>query len=221
MQAYVIVLIVFACIFSLWGLLSLLSLLIYLIPQLVVRILNPLDLKKRYGGGWCFITGGNSGIGESFAKKVAKIGLNVVILGQNEERLNKVAADILSINQNIETKTIKADLSGNPEQVTEEIVQQLSGLDICIVYFNAGFGNAAQPTKKSLDQFNTNIVTHQHLFQVLYPRLVNRQLTAKKRGAILFTSSGLGIITTPGSVVYSATKSYLGHLGECLASEAH
>ncbi|KAA6370037.1 MAG: hypothetical protein EZS28_034436 [Streblomastix strix] len=57
--------------------------------------------------------------------------------------------------------------------------------------------------------------------RILYPRLVNRQLTAKKRGAILFTSSGLGIITTPGSVVYSATKSYLGHLGECLASEAH
>ncbi|KAA6352937.1 MAG: hypothetical protein EZS28_051536, partial [Streblomastix strix] len=84
--------------------------------------------------------------------------------------------------------------------------------------------DATNPTEKSLIQFRSNIVTHQYIFQSLYPKLANRQLNSnssnKRRGAVLFTASGLAIITTPGSVVYSATKAYLGHLGECLATEA-
>ncbi|KAA6358440.1 MAG: putative short-chain dehydrogenase [Streblomastix strix] len=225
MQSYVIVLIVFGSIFSLWGILSLISLLIYLIPQLVVRILSPQNLYQKYGGGYVFVTGGNSGIGEAFAKKVAKMGFNLIILGQDEERLNQVESELKEINQNIETKVIKADLSGDPVQVTEQIVQQLEGLDISIIYFNAGYGvfdDVCNQTKRQLNQFHYNIVTHQHIFQALYPKLTTRQLNkGKKRGAVLFTSSGLGIISTPGSVVYSATKAYMGHLGECLACEAN
>ncbi|KAA6365504.1 MAG: hypothetical protein EZS28_038969, partial [Streblomastix strix] len=57
------------------GVIFLLCLLGYLIPYLIVRFSKPLDLNVRYGGGFVFITGGNSGIGEAFAKKVAAMGL--------------------------------------------------------------------------------------------------------------------------------------------------
>ncbi|KAA6362898.1 MAG: hypothetical protein EZS28_041575, partial [Streblomastix strix] len=162
----------FTEIFVVLGVIFCLSLLGYLIPQLIVRILKPLDLKTRYGGGYAFITGGNSGIGEAFAKKVAKMGFNVAILGQNEERLTKTAAALKEIDPSIDVRTIKADLSGDAEKVTQSIVQQLEGLDLSILFFNAGLGvfeDATNPTEKSLIQFRSNIVTHQYIFQSLYP----------------------------------------------------
>ncbi|KAA6392157.1 MAG: putative 17 beta-hydroxysteroid dehydrogenase type 3 [Streblomastix strix] len=214
----------FTEIFIVLGVIFLLSLLGYLIPQLIVWFTKPLDLKTRYGGGWAFITGGNSGIGEAFAKKVAKMGFNVAIVARDEDRLKKVEIELKEINPEIKTLAIKADLSGDPVQVTEQIVQQLEGLDISILYFNAGQGameKITNPTEKSLIMFRSNIVTHQYLFQQLYPKLANRQLSdSKRRGAVLFTSSGLAIFVSPGAVLYAATKAYMGHFGECLATEA-
>jgi len=35
-------------------------------------ILKEIDFKKRYGDGWCIITGGSSGIGLSYAKHLLK-----------------------------------------------------------------------------------------------------------------------------------------------------
>ncbi|KAA6377996.1 MAG: hypothetical protein EZS28_026476, partial [Streblomastix strix] len=79
--------------------------------------------------------------------------------------------------------------------------------------------NAAHPTETSHNIFQGNIVTHQYLFQVLYPKLAERQMRSERRGAVLFTSSDLSFHIIPGPV-HPATKAYIGHLGECLATEA-
>ncbi|KAA6393586.1 MAG: putative short-chain dehydrogenase [Streblomastix strix] len=217
----------FTEIFVVLGVIFLLSLLGYIVPMCIVKFSKPLDLKYRYGGGWAFITGGNSGIGEAFAYKTAKMGFNVAILGQNEERLNKTASAIQEINSQVLVQTIVADLSGDAVKVTEQIVHQLEGLDISILFFNAGYGVfelSSSPSANSLRQFRSNIVTHQYLFQTLYPQLAARRIDsekeATKRGAVLFTASCAGFMQFPLMAVYGATKAYLGHLGECLATEA-
>ncbi|KAA6364239.1 MAG: hypothetical protein EZS28_040235, partial [Streblomastix strix] len=110
----------------------------YIIPQFVIIFSKPLDLHSRYGSGWTFVTGGSSGIGEAFAKKVAKMRFNVAILGQNEERLNRVEKEIKEYSPEFKTLAIKADLSGDPVQLTENIMKQLDGKDVSIMFFNAG-----------------------------------------------------------------------------------
>ncbi|KAA6372990.1 MAG: putative short-chain dehydrogenase [Streblomastix strix] len=212
-----------ATIFIILGVIFLLSLLGYLIPQCIVKFSKPLDLKTRYNSGYAVITGGNSGIGEAFAKKVAKMGFNVIILGQNSERLQKVEAEIKQINGDITVRSIQADLSGDAEQVSNGIVQKIGDVDISILFFNAGYGvfeSSASPTDNVLRQFHSNIVTHQYLFQKLYPKLANRKLSSERRGGVLFTASVAGVMQMPGASTYGATKAYLGHLGECLATEA-
>ncbi|KAA6388385.1 MAG: putative 17 beta-hydroxysteroid dehydrogenase type 3 [Streblomastix strix] len=208
------------------GGLAILSFLGYIIPQFVIIFSKPLDLHSRYGGGWAFVTGGSSGIGEAFAKKVAKMGFNVAILGQNEERLNRVEKEIKEYNPEIKTLAIKADLSGDPVQLTENIMKQLDGKDVSIMFFNAGinvFEYAAQPSEDSMQQFRTNVISHQHLFHSLFPKLASRKVDLKsgyKRGAMIFTSSVVTFVSPPGMAVYAATKSYLSGLAESLASEA-
>lgn len=51
------------------------------------------------------------------------MGFNLIILGMNEKRLNSVEHEIKSNNPLIEVKIIRADLSGDAEKVTEEVVK--------------------------------------------------------------------------------------------------
>ena len=57
-------------------------------------ILKEVDFKKRYGDGWCIITGGSSGIGLSYAKQFIKRGYKVLLISSNIDKL-KIAKDIL------------------------------------------------------------------------------------------------------------------------------
>jgi 17beta-estradiol 17-dehydrogenase / very-long-chain 3-oxoacyl-CoA reductase len=43
---------------------------------------------------WAVITGCTSGIGESFAKQLARAGFNVCLIGRNEESLRKLEQEI-------------------------------------------------------------------------------------------------------------------------------
>lgn len=62
----------FTQIFVVLGVIFCLSLLGYIIPQLIICFSKPLDLKQSYGGGWAFISSASSGIGEALAKNVTK-----------------------------------------------------------------------------------------------------------------------------------------------------
>ncbi|KAA6362016.1 MAG: hypothetical protein EZS28_042457, partial [Streblomastix strix] len=131
---------ILADIFVVLGVIFLLSLLGYLILQFIIRILKPLDLKKRNGGGFAFITGGNSGMCEQFAKEVNQLRFYLAILAEDEERLNKVAKVIINVYPQCHVIIIKADLSDNHTKVTEQVITQLPNEDISIMFFNAGYG---------------------------------------------------------------------------------
>lgn len=82
---------------------------------------------------------------------------------------------------------------------------------------------ASEPSEDSMLQFRINTVSHQYLFQTLYPKLASRKIdinNGSKKGAILFTSSVASFIKPPGLAVYAATKSYFSELAGSLATEA-
>ncbi|KAK2964431.1 putative Very-long-chain 3-oxoacyl-CoA reductase 1 [Blattamonas nauphoetae] len=204
-----------------------LSIFSYLIPQLVVWFLPERNLKHRYGQSWCVVTGGSSGIGQQFAVKATKQGMNCVIIGRNESHLNETKDLLSQLNPQTQQLYITADFSKDPDVVTRHILQQVEELDISVLFLNAGYGSfekATGPSSTLVDMLNTNTVTNLALFNSLSPRILRRSLSQtssskEHRGAVFLTSSVVDLVAVPYAANYCSTKSSLAAFGESLAFE--
>eukprot|EP00770_Monocercomonoides_exilis_P008154 MONOS_8112.1-p1 / transcript=MONOS_8112.1 / gene=MONOS_8112 / organism=Monocercomonoides_exilis_PA203 / gene_product=short chain dehydrogenase / transcript_product=short chain dehydrogenase / location=Mono_scaffold00297:91-1355(-) / protein_length=292 / sequence_SO=supercontig / SO=protein_coding / is_pseudo=false len=218
---------IFHILFSCCGFVFLVSVAAYLLPQLAILFAKETNFVKRYGRSWAFITGGSSGIGLSLAKKLGRQGMNLIILSETEQNLKNAKAILNNLFPTIQVCLICADLSKDPNILAKTVLNQIDGLDISAIVVNAGYGlfeSASNPSASTLHMFHSNIVGHQHLINALFPILAKRRphFDGRKwrRGCVIFTSSVTGCFVSPYNAVYSATKAYLDHFGECLSLEA-
>lgn len=83
----------------------------YVMPWIYVTFLGPLLFKvdfKKYGS-WGVVTGATDGIGLEYARKLAKKGLNVVLIGRSQLKLQKTAERIGKIVVFLYFKKIKSN----------------------------------------------------------------------------------------------------------------
>src|SRR5210317_2258878 len=94
---------------------------------------------QRYGTT-ALVTGASSGIGMSYARALAKAGINLVLIARRESLLNALATE-LSREYGIQAHTIAQDLTDADaaDKVYENVRQ--AGLEIDILVNNAGFGS--------------------------------------------------------------------------------
>ena len=60
---------------------------------------------------WAVVTGGSDGIGLAIAKNLAARGFNIVVVGRNITKVHQKLKEIQQVNQNIQTRSIIADLA--------------------------------------------------------------------------------------------------------------
>ena len=65
---------------------------------------------KKYGK-WAVVTGCTDGIGRSYAKEMARRGMDLVLISRNLAKLNELS-DQLKLKHNIQTLVISADFTG-------------------------------------------------------------------------------------------------------------
>lgn len=80
------------------------------VTNLYMFTLNSGINLKKYGS-WAVVTGCTDGIGKAYAEKLAKKGLNIVLISRSQNKLDELAKEIQS-KFNVETKTIAADFTG-------------------------------------------------------------------------------------------------------------
>ena len=99
------------------------------------------------GGGLsgrvALITGGNGGIGGTFARALAARGCTVLILGRNEQKSLQVAEEIRAAGGRGEIYTADVTDEAGLGRVAEDIAQRFGGLNILI---NAAGGNVRAAT---------------------------------------------------------------------------
>lgn len=160
------------------------------------------------------ITGASSGIGYHLAQEFAAHGHSLVLVAPDEEELQSIA-DEISNEHGVPIDVIAVDLRdpGSIERIEETADQSIE-----ILVNNAGHGKRGNAWEISLEDdismVKLNIVAVLRLTNLFLPTMV-----ARGAGRILNTASVAGFEPGPGYAVHSATKAFVLHYSESLATE--
>ena len=171
---------------------------------------------KRYGTT-ALVTGASSGIGKSYAKAIAKDGLNLVLVARRKPLLDELATE-LNAEYGIQVHTIAQDLTemDAADKVYDNVQQ--AGLEIDLLVNNAGFGThgvfGELDLGRELDMINLSC----RLPVALTHKFIGG-MQQRNRGAIVFLASMAGTMPIPFVSTYSATKAFPLFFGESLYGE--
>ena len=173
--------------------------------------------QEAYGHRpWALITGGSSGMGLEYARQLAEIGCNLLLVSNQEEELEKVARDlgtdeiqVVPHYQNLATET-----------AAEELLAfcQAENLQIDILINNAGMFFFEELTREN----EAKALTMMRLHTFTPTRLCiqfGEEMKKRGYGYIINMSSMAAKLPCPGITIYSATKAYLKSFGKSLYFE--
>ncbi len=162
------------------------------------------------------ITGASSGIGKATAIAFAKAGINLVLVGRNQQKLDEVALQTRSFG--VEVAVFIVDLS-DLSQVHDKIsalVETLPRLDIVINNAGMGYTNGLLETPLADWQrvIDLNVTSVFQVIQAVLPKL-----RSQKFGTIINLSSVAAHQTFPNWGLYCVSKFGLLALTKTLAAE--
>src|SRR6185436_14097575 len=163
------------------------------------------------------ITGASSGIGEVFARKLAALGRNVLLVARSEEKLITLCNE-LGRSNSIRAQYVALDLS-KPESAArlfEEATKR--GLTIDLLINNAGFGSMGEFGKldleRELNMIDLNIKSLVELTYRFLPPMIER-----RQGTIINVASTAAFQPVPFMATYAATKAFVLSFSEALWEE--
>ncbi len=163
------------------------------------------------------VTGASSGIGEVFARVLARRGFDVVICARREERLGALAADLES-DHGVRAHVVTADLS-KPVGV-HDLLAAVDSLarPIDLLVNNAGFGSFGAfrclELERELAMIDLNVRALVALTGAVLPRMLDRG-----QGAVVQIASTTSFQPVPYMAVYGATKAFVLSFSEAVARE--
>lgn len=178
---------------------------------------NNVSAELQQERSWAVVTGASDGIGKAYCHLLAERGFNIVLVARNQEKLDKVAAEITGV----QTRVVVQDLS----QITsfekaQELVQKIpEDLDVGILINNAGYADIGpffdhEPAEiESI--LNLNTLALVFITKALLPRLERKTF----RSGIINVSSCAGTFPLVGMLAYSISKISVSYLSQGLAFE--
>lgn len=163
------------------------------------------------------VTGGTSGIGLATARKLAQLGVHVLLVGRNAERGNKAVDEIRAGRGKADF--ISSDLHGasSAREVAKKAVELGDG-HVDILINNAGiypFGPTHEMTEEQFDQvFSLNVKAAYFLVAELAPLMADRG-----KGAIVNLSTMVADYGAPGMSLYGSSKAAINLLTKTWAAE--
>lgn len=171
--------------------------------------------KEKYGP-WAVIAGGSEGLGPCFARRLARAGINLVLLARKPAPLMETAREIEQESQ-VQVRTLQVDLT--QADMLERIRTVTDGLDVGLLIYNAG---AARGPKLLLEQSADEalaVVRLNAVGQTLLAQHFGRAMVQRGRGGILLVTSMGGMAGCYSLATYSASKAYTQVFGEALWAE--
>jgi uncharacterized protein len=162
------------------------------------------------------VTGASSGIGQSFARQLARDGHDLVLVARDTSRLDALAKE-LDGQYGARSEVLAGDLT-EPEfcRVVEARLRAEPVIDVLVN--NAGFGTFGRFHELPVDEEEREV----RLNVVAVMRLAHaaaQAMTLRGSGGILNVSSVASSQPVPGNATYAATKAFVTSFSEALHEE--
>ncbi|HUE94022.1 SDR family oxidoreductase [Pseudomonas sp.] len=166
--------------------------------------------------GTALITGASSGIGATYAERLAQRGYDLLLVARDLPRLQALSAR-LTEQYGVKVEALKADLTDKAD--LHAVTQRLrADKAISLLINNAGMAMHGQLAEADLDTVDRmillNVVSLTHLSTA-----AAANFTASGRGAIINIASVVALAPEMFNAVYSATKAYVLSLTQTLNGE--
>jgi uncharacterized protein len=175
------------------------------------------SFADRYGP-WALIAGASEGIGAAHARRMAQLGLNVVLLARRQAVLDGVAASIRA-EFGVEAKPVAVDFT--QDDALAKIIDATAGLDVGMVAYAAGGDPNYEPFLARPVEVAVGMVKRNCLLPVQLCHHFAGPMRARGRGGIVFFSSGAGMAGSANMVAYGASKAFDIVMAEALWAELH
>ena len=162
------------------------------------------------------LIGATSGIGRELARICAKNGHTLILVARDQADLEEIGAELKAYGQQV--TTIPCDLSKDNAAAALYTDITGQGFEIECLINDAGFGEYGKfyetDWAKEQGMVHLNILALTQLCKLCLPDMLRLG-----RGKILNLASVAGFNGIPYLAVYSATKAYVLHFSEALATE--
>lgn len=163
------------------------------------------------------ITGASSGIGEAFARKLAKRGRNVLLVARSEDKLIALCNELGRLS-GVRAQYVVMDLTEPDAAVRLVEETHKRGLEIDMLINNAGFGSMGDFAKlelaNELEMIDLNIKS---LVELTYRFIA--PMRERRQGTIINVASTASFQGVPFMATYAATKAFVLSFSEALSEE--
>ncbi len=163
--------------------------------------------------GVALVTGASSGIGEIYARRLAEMGFDLVLVARRKEILESLAQEFRQ-SFHVQVEVLPADLSTT--NGVAQVEKRIKDGDISFLVNNAGYGLPGNfldlPAKDIEAQIRVHVLATVRLTKSALPFMVERG-----QGAVINVSSEAAFFAMPGDATYGPTKTFLVYFTEALA----
>jgi short-subunit dehydrogenase len=175
----------------------------------------PDETRRQRAGRRALVTGASAGIGEAFARALARRGYDLALVARRRGRLESLAKE-LAERHGVIASVVPADLAEEAE--LERLAAAVAADPPDLLVNNAGFGTlgrfAELELERELEEIRLNVVALVRLTRAALPGML-----ARGRGGVVNVSSLAGESPGPFTATYSATKAYVTRFSEALHEE--
>ena len=173
-------------------------------------------MESTTKGSFAVVTGASSGIGLELAKQFAQRGFDLLIVADSS-KIRDAGNALKSYNVSVSEARIDLAKSGGVDELYRVIRD--TGRPVDAIALNAGVGAGGDFVRETALDADFNVIDLNIKSTVHLAKLVLKDMVARGRGRVLFTSSIAATMPGTFNAVYNASKAFIQSFAQAVRNE--